>query len=341
MPVTDVPTLSLAALRASAHDPSAASAAHAALDRACQEHGFFLLTGHGLDAPFAAMWDASAAFFTGDAQNKHAIYRTAEQPLGYYDRELTKRQRDLKEVFDFTQPREAGERDPNQWPAQPANFQQAMATFYESTGALALELLALLGQTLAYGVARERGANDAAALAASPFEMPPGSPRTSNVRLNYYPTTDPLGVADRAQTASLGDMALHHHTDPGLITLLLQDDVGGLQTRTRSGEWIDVPANPQAVVINLGDALQVVSNDRYCAAVHRVLPMGTRARYSTPYFLNPPPDAVLAPLEALAGSSPCYRPIPWKQYIQARIDDNFADLGEDDTQISHYRIASG
>lgn len=341
MPVSDVPTLDLVALRATAHDRVAAAQAHAALDRACQNHGFFLLTGHGLDAPFAAMWDASAAFFNGDRQNKQAIYRTAEQPLGYYDRELTKRQRDLKEVFDFTQPRPKGERDPNQWPAEPAGFQQAMATFYAATGELALELLALLGHTLAYGIAREHGASEAEALAAAPYAMPEGSPRTSNVRLNYYPTQDPLSDADRTGTAALGDMALHHHTDPGLITLLLQDDVGGLQTRTRHGQWIDVPANPEAVVVNLGDALQVVSNDRYCAAVHRVLPMGTRARYSTPYFLNPRPDAVLAPLAALANAAPCYHPIPWKQYIQARIDDNFADLGEDDTQISHYRIANG
>lgn len=327
-----VPTIDLARVDS---DPKGLGA----LDAACREHGFFLLTGHDIDREIEQMWAASAAFFTGAASNKEAIRRTETHPLGYYDRELTKRHRDLKEVFDFTQPRDdSGSEDPNQWPSAPEGFRSAMADFYRATGKLAQTTLALVYRALAAGL--EQPAT-AAGLRSESGALPAGSVRTSNVRLNYYPTSDPLSSSDAANTTALGPMALHHHTDPGLITLLLQDETGGLQTQLRNGSWIDVPPNPAAVVVNLGDALQVLSNDRYRAAVHRVLPMSRgRARYSTPFFLNPMPDAMLAPIPSLTTHAPCYRSFSWREYIKHRIDDNYADLGEEDTQITHYRIAS-
>ena len=93
--------------------------------------------------------------------------------------------------------------------------------------------------------------------------------------------------------------------------------------------------------MNLGDTMQVWSNDAYRAAVHRVVHMTRRARYSTPYFLNPKPDATLAPIADLTRDAPPrYRPFGWKEFITGRMDDNFADRGEDDIQIDRYRIAS-
>ena len=126
---------------------------------------------------------------------------------------------------------------------------------------------------------------------------------TSFVRLNYYPFEDPLTPHDAKAVKTLGDMALHHHTDPGVLTLLLQDMTGGLQTLSKDDGWIDVPPEEGTIVVNLGDSLQVWSNDVYRAAVHRVLPMqtvtgGASGRFSTPYFYNPASDAVLEPLSA-------------------------------------------
>ena len=95
---------------------------------------------------------------------------------------------------------------------------------------------------------------------------------TSSMRLNFYPVSDPLSETERTQVNPLGDMALHHHTDPGSITLLLQDDTGGLQAFSRQHGWIDVPPVTSAFVVNLGDALQVQTNDIYRAAVHRGYP---------------------------------------------------------------------
>jgi isopenicillin N synthase-like dioxygenase len=157
-------------------------------------------------------------------------------------------------------------------------------------------------------------------------ELPLGDSRTSNVRLNYYPTSDPLDLKDQSTVSQLGNMALHHHTDPGILTLLLQDMTGGLQAKSRKSGWIDVQPEEDTIVVNL-------------AAIHRVLQRTNDPRYSTPYFYNPKRDAVLKPIKGLSDDSDLYKSFTWKEYIQGRIDDNYADLGEDDIQIERFRIS--
>ena len=158
------------------------------------------------------------------------------------------------------------------------------------------------------------------------------------MRLNHYTVGDPVPLDERDGLAPLGDTALGFHTDPGVLTLLLQDEVGGLQARSLDGDWIDVPPTPGTVVVNLGDCMQVWTNDRYRAAVHRVLPMSSERRFSIPYFSNPPSDAIIVPIAELAGAAPLYRSFPWREFSAARGYDNFTDLGIDDAQISDHRI---
>ncbi len=297
------------------------------LDAACREHGFFLLSHHGLEAPIETMWAESRAFFAESSAVKRAVGRSEQVPLGYYDRELTKRRRDQKEVFDFMQPREDGS-DLNQWPEGRPQFRSAMEGFFDAASGIAARTLSLVLRAL-----------NASMSTASVTVA--GDPRTSNVRLNYYPEHDPLSADESSRVTALGDMALHHHTDPGILTLLLQDDSGGLQTHSLSNGWIDVSPVPGTIVVNLGDAMQVWSNDHYRAAVHRVLPMttiGCSGRFSTPYFFNPPGNATLKSLIPAQLELPKYRVFTWKEYIKGRVDDNFADLGEDDIQIERFRI---
>ena len=296
------------------------------LDRACRDHGFFLLTGHGHDATIDRMWDNAQKFFAAPRATRLAILRTEDKPLGYYDRELTKQKRDLKEVFDYMRPA-ADSKARNQWPPEMDEFKQAMTDFYEDMSDLASRTLLLLHKALKIDGTDQRQ------------QQLVGDANTSNVRLNNYPVEDPLSEAEKAEVNDLGDMALHHHTDPGLITLLLQDDTGGLQALSAEDGWIDVPPLDGAVIVNLGDALQAWSNDEYRAAVHRVIPMVGRPRMSTPYFYNPTADAVIEPHPALVDGQPKYRAFAWKEFIQSRIDDNFQDLGEADTQVDKYRIA--
>ncbi len=293
------------------------------LDRACRDHGFFLLRNHGMQTAIDRMWAAAARFFSQPADVKRRVLRTEKIPLGYYDRELTKRRRDLKEVFDYMQPRLDGS-DVNQWPPGDPEFQDALTGFFEASTDVAERTLKLIYRAL--------GADQV-----DIATLPEGAARTSTVRLNYYPVCDPLTTDEQDTVAGLGDMALHHHTDPGVLTLLLQDMTGGLQTLSHEDGWIDVPPEAGTIVVNLGDALQVWSNDVYRAAVHRVLPMKGTGRYSTPYFYNPTSDAVLEPLSRLSADEPRYRSFTWREYIKSRVDDNYTDLGEDDIQIDQYR----
>ena len=299
------------------------------LDAACRDHGFFLLRNHGMDDAIEQMWRAASAFFDQPSEVKREVLRTESIPLGYYDRELTKRKRDLKEVFDYMQPRADGS-DRNQWPAGQSEFFDAMNRFFTEASSVAERTLRLVYRALAGdGI--------------SQLATPEGDPRTSTVRLNYYPVADPLSGDEQLAVAGLGDMALHHHTDPGVLTLLLQDMTGGLQTLSKEDGWIDVTPEESTIVVNLGDSLQVWSNDNYRAAIHRVVPMttlknGSDGRFSTPYFYNPKGDEMLEPLSALSADTPLYRPFTWREYIKGRVDDNYTDLGEEDIQIAQYRV---
>ena len=161
----------------------------------------------------------------------------------------------------------------------------------------------------------------------------------SPVRLNHYPVGDPVPEAERDGLIELGETALGYHTDPGVITLLLQDDTGGLQTEDREGNWIDVPPEPGTIVVNLADAVQVQTNDRWRAAVHRVVPMTTKRRFSIPYFANPSRHAIIEPLTELS-PAPRYRSFDWSEFMAARTADNFADLGTEDAQITDYLVST-
>ncbi|MFM7061624.1 MAG: isopenicillin N synthase family dioxygenase [Actinomycetes bacterium] len=303
-------------------DPSATSLA--AIDAACRDHGFFLLTGHGIDEVIEGTWDWTRRFFDADRSVRTAVVRTEANPLGYYDRELTKRRRDHKEVFDLIDPTIPALDARNRWPDSLRGFRDAMVRHFDACSDLAVRTLSLVHEAL--GLAADERASSAC------------DRHTSTVRLNHYTVGDPVPANERGGLADLGPTALGYHTDPGVLTLLLQDDTGGLQAETADGTWIDVPPRPGTVVVNLGDCMQAWSNDRYRAAVHRVLPMTATRRFSIPYFSNPHRDAVVEPIPALSAAGPRYRPFPWREFMAARAYDNFTDLGADDTQVTDFRI---
>ncbi len=294
------------------------------LDTACAEHGFFLLRGHGLDDLIERTWGATRSFFDADRSMRTSIMRSETEPLGYFDRELTKRRRDHKEVFDFIDPRSPQLDALNRWPNGLPAFRETMVDFFDAFAELSSRTLELL--------------HDALRLDHDERSVVTTDPTSSTARLNHYTADDPVPVEERHGLAELGDTALGHHTDPGVLTLLLQDSTGGLQTQTLDGSWIDVPPTPGTVVVNLGDCMQAWTNDRYRAAVHRVLPVSTR-RFSIPYFSNPSRNSTIAPVTSLSVDGPRYRPFTWREFSAARAYDNFSDLGVEDTQVTDFRIS--
>ena len=160
---------------------------------------------------------------------------------------------------------------------------------------------------------------------------------TGFIRLNYFPVEDPMARAaiDDLPDAGLG---VHHHTDAGALTVVLQDDVGGLQVH-RNDQWHNIPPVMGAFVINTGDMMQVWSNDNYLAPTHRVLAMDNCDRYSIPFFLNPAANASVSPLPSVVSNSRpgAYRPIDWAEFRGKRTDGDYADYGTE-VQISQYRL---
>ena len=298
-----------------------------AIARACADWGFFQIVGHGVHAALAdAVMDQARAFFARPKVDKRALSRTARNPWGYYDRELTKNLRDKKEIFDIGPEAPVGGADDlwaarTPWPPDGEAFRAAMLTYFGACEALSKRLLGLV----CLGLGMDRSGLDAAFAPVS----------TSFLRLNHYPVGDPLEDLAEA-TAPGADLGIHHHTDAGALTVLLQDDVDGLQV-WRDDAWRAVAPTPGALVVNIGDMIQVWSNDLYRAPVHRVLAMDAVERLSLPLFFNPAYEAVVAPLDRCrgAGRPARYHPIRWGEFRQRRADGDFADLGAE-VQISDY-----
>jgi isopenicillin N synthase-like dioxygenase len=120
------------------------------------------------------------------------------------------------------------------------------------------------------------------------------------------------------------------------LTLLLQDEQPGLEV-FHDGEWRLVEPRRDALVVNIGDIVQVWSNDRYAAALHRGLVAADAERFSAPFFFNPAYSTTYAPLPSTVDSAhpPRYRPIRWGEFRARRAAGDYADAGEYHS-ISHY-----
>ena len=292
------------------------------IDAACREWGFFQAVGHGIDErTIAGLKREMRAFFAQPLEAKHAVVRTAENPWGFYDQELTRRTRDWKQVYDYGPP--DGDVMVPQWPAGLPRFRLAVEAFYAACDAIALELLHVIAVNLGMPASALDGAFRPA--------------HTSYLRLNFYPRCPAPERPEDTVVAKSGYLGVNHHTDSGALTLLLQDDQPGLEV-LHEGAWHLVEPRRDALVVNIGDIVQVWSNDRYRAALHRGLAAAEAERFSAPFFFNPAYNAAYAPLPSMvdARHPPGYRPILWREFRARRAAGDYADHGEY-AQISDYR----
>lgn len=290
------------------------------LDRACREWGFFELRNHPFSSDLrSGMLEAMQRFFSQSSEEKRRCERTADNHWGFYDRELTKNVQDWKELFDVGP--EFGRCVP-QWPDSLPGFKEVTETYYQCCESVALQLVRCIGAALGGdGEALARGFED----------------HTSYLRLNYYPLCKNPAPADTPTGPPVGHLGISHHSDAGAVTVLLQDGRVGLQVE-KEGQWYTVATERGSIIINIGDVVQVWSNDRYKAPLHRVLASNSHTRYSAPFFLNPGFHADYAPLQSTCLDGPArYRPINWGEFRSGRAAGDYADVGEE-IQIAHYRL---
>jgi isopenicillin N synthase-like dioxygenase len=174
--------------------------------------------------------------------------------------------------------------EPNIWPTQLADevFKDPLLEYHDALSKLSFQVMELLA----------RGLNDFDTSVFAGFCHEP----IAALRLLHYP---PHPKTDDETLVGAGA-----HTDFGAVTLLLQDGHSGLQVLNRhTKEWIDVPPQEYAYVVNVGDMLQAWTGGQYISNIHRVINTSSTDRYSVPFFLDGNPDCVIQPLHGAKGKS--------------------------------------
>jgi isopenicillin N synthase-like dioxygenase len=105
------------------------------------------------------------------------------------------------------------------------------------------------------------------------------------------------------------------------LTLLAQDDVGGLQVQTPAGKWVDVPPREDAFILNVGDMLHRMSNGKLLSTPHRVINTSVRERYSVPFFFDPNISTIVAPLPGTG--APKFDPLNFGDFLRAELGASY------------------
>jgi len=281
------------------------------IGKACRTIGFFYVVKHGVDS-IPAAFAQSARFFAEPIERKRALaIETVGGNRGYsgllHEALDPAAGADMKEAFNVGL--DLAPDDPellagvpfrslNAWPDLP-DFKRVMLGYFDDCVAL--------GQRIHRAFALDLG------LLPGHFEDKLER-SLATLRLLHYPALP----AD----APAGQMGAGEHTDYGNITLLATDEVGGLEVRTRRGDWLAAPVMPGAFVVNIGDCLMRWTNDIYVSTPHRVVNRSGRERYSIAFFLDPNPHAIVEAIPSCvpAGEKPKYPPISAGDYLRLRLD---------------------
>ncbi|MBO9581662.1 MAG: isopenicillin N synthase family oxygenase [Sphingobium sp.] len=276
-----------------------------------REFGFALVTDHGIDPDLIARgWDLAKRFFAlPEAAKRAYLVPGGAGQRGYtaFGTEIAKgaSENDLKEFWHVGRELPTGSplaesMPPNVWPGEVPGFQETFSALFAAMDATGAKIL--------QGVARHLG------LDAHWFDdkIDEGN---SILRLLHYPpvSVDAPGIRAGA------------HEDINLITLLLGAEEGGLQLLTKSGNWIPATPSPGALVINVGDMLQRLTNHVLPSTSHRVVnPPPERRhipRYSMPFFLHLEPQVMIEALpQTVTADNPLREPpISAHDYLHQRL----------------------
>ncbi len=189
---------------------------------------------------------------------------------------------------------------PNAWPDTPAAMRPLLNRYFDAANQCGVRLLQAFASSLDID----------AEYFTRHFDRP-----ASRGTMIYYPPQPP----------SLGNeqFGVSPHTDFGVLTLLYQDDVGGLQVRGRDGEWLTAHPIPGTLVVNVGDLLTRWTNDRFTSTPHRVINASGRERYSLAMFVDPDENTPIDPV-VRDGEQAHYPTVTCASYIQQRFDQAFA-----------------
>jgi isopenicillin N synthase-like dioxygenase len=287
--------------------------------RTCTEVGFFVLVGHGVDPRLTErMRQVSAAFFDLPEEEKRRYASDPGTTMGYVPmgREnlaatLGKnRPADVKEIFDICRPdlpadeyytSPMGQRffRPYPWPDRPEQFREVWTQYYRAMERLAADIMRLFAEALGLPADYFADKTDRS---------------VDYLRVINYPA--------QVQAPAAGQLRAGEHTDYGTLTLVATEDApGGLQVRTRAGEWADVPHVAGGLVVNIGDMMAQWTNDVWVSTLHRVANpetgQATSRRQSIVFFQNPNYDTLIKPLATCVSevNPPRYEATPAGEWL--------------------------
>lgn len=279
------------------------------VDMALSQIGFMSVTNLGIDAQILdRVFAASRAFFASDLSKKNeCAYQSASENFGYQglcEEHLDPtKPADLKETFTMRNVLNHSP-DDSRWPS--AEFKDLMHGFY----AACIDGANKIQRVLAHALQLD-----------TEFFVQHHNGENITLRLLYYPDSYSADIANQ-------QMGAGEHTDYGLLTLLFQDDVGGLEVRDANDEWQAVDYVESAIIVNSGDLLERWTNGRYRSTLHRVKPkIGHRKRYSIAVFVDPDSSTPVAALASCtSGDNPAkYSPITAGEHLQQRIQASHAE----------------
>lgn len=291
------------------------------IHKAATEIGFFYIKGHGIDQSLMNQtFNVAKDFFDLPENDKRSIAVNTDQ-RGWMAQGMSRLQgsatHDLKEVFFWGT--EVSDDNPdliaghplvakNRWPDRVfPRLQTELRPYYEA--------VCRVGGSVMSAVAVSLGAPPD--FFASRYVSP-----LARGQMVYYPPS--TGADEMEQRFGVAP-----HTDFGVLTLLLQDQSGGLQVRRRDGVWIEAPPIKGTLVCNIGDLLQRWSNDRYASTVHRVINRSSCARYSIPVFYDPNTMTRVDPTDfGISTAQSVHKPVLAGAHIAGRNSKSFAQFKE-------------
>ncbi|KAH6976434.1 2OG-Fe(II) oxygenase superfamily protein [Ilyonectria sp. MPI-CAGE-AT-0026] len=323
---SEVPTIDLSNVRGSDQERQALAKT---IREAAENTGFFYIKNHGIPkAHIEAALKQAHTFFSQSTEKKAEVsYKQSKHFNGWSERRATSisptESKDHREGFSFrydpkydpeTKDLDAVPEDVKQWlrgedfvwdrNAHLPDFKNDMLAYWRSCLTLARSLIRIFAIALD---APEDYFDDVITY--------PGSDGV----VNYYPKNT------EAKEATI-DVGLGAHTDLQCFTLLWQDDVGGLQVLTKEGQWIKVPPVQDTFVVNIGDFLMRLSNDRFQSTVHRVFNYAPEDRYSMPFFFgfNFNEKCTVLPSCTSEENPPKYDPISCGDWCRLRFEKTYS-----------------
>ncbi len=272
---TDIPVVDIAPLI----DDSNPQRVAEQIGFVCENIGFLYIENHGIDQQLIDdAYAAAKAFFDLPFEEKNKVNIELSGPTlrGYipmYGENVDpKYTRDFKESFDLgTATKEVSPFfGQNFMPENPQDFKEVFEKYHDAMLNLSRKLISAIAISLN--------------LPADYFEQFQQKPITIQRLLHYPPQEGEI---------TLGEIEIGAHTDYGFLTILCQDENGGLQVQNREGQWVSAPPIEGTFVVNIGDLVQTITNDRYISTLHRVINTSGKERYSLPFFIDMDFDAIV------------------------------------------------